>query len=137
MSIGKDVTCGMREKVLKELAAIGFAKVTDFMAVEGGELVIRDTRKMPRRFRAAVASIEKTTGGMKLKFYDKLKALELMGKVLGLFDGTGGEQVEENNLIDAILSATGKEVCLRDLPEIQQAAVDRHELVEQTGSEAV
>ena len=92
---------------------------------------------MPRRFRAAVASIEKTTGGMKLKFCDKLKALELMGKVLGLFDGTGGEQVEENNLIDAILSATGKEVYLRDLPEIQQAAVDRHELVEQTGSEAI
>ena len=37
MPIGKDVTCGMREKVLKELAAIGFAKVTDFMAVEGGD----------------------------------------------------------------------------------------------------
>lgn len=125
----------MRQQVLEELAAIGFAKATDFMAVENGELIVRDTRKMPKKLRAAVASIEKAPGGVKLKLYDKLKALELMGKFLGLFDGTGGELVEENNLIELLLSATGEEVDTCDLPEIQQAAADRHELVEPAGAE--
>ena len=133
--IGKEAAKGMRKKVLEELAAIGFAKATDFMTIENGELTVRDTKKMPKKLRAAVASIEKTSGGVKLKLYDKLKALELMGKFLGLFDGEGGEHLEENNLIDAILLATKEEVSLRGLPEIQQAAADRHELVEQAGAE--
>ena len=135
--IEKDVTQKMRRKVLKELEAIGFARVTDFMTVEGGELVIRDSGDIPKAYGAAVASMEKSTGGVKLKFYDKLKALELMGKLLGLFDGAGAEAAEDNNLIDAILSATGEEVSLHGLPEIQPAAADCHELVEPTGAEGL
>ena len=135
--IGKEVTKGMRERVLEELAAIGFAKATDLLVVENGELTVRDTKKIPKKLRAAVASIEKAPGGVKLKLYDKLKALELLGKFLGLFDGSGGEQVEENNLIEQILSATGEEVDTCDLPEVQQAAAHRHELVEPAGAEGV
>ena len=134
MPIGKKIARDLRDQVLEELAAIGFAKATDFVAVENGELVVKDTGQLPKKLRSAVASIEKAPGGVKLKLYDKLKALELMGKVLGLFDGSGGAQAEENNLIELLLGATGEEVDLSDLPEIQQTAADRHELVEPAGA---
>lgn len=118
-----------KEEILEELAAIGFARVTDYLTVAEGELSLKDWKKLGKREKAAIASVEKTSSGLKVKFYDKMKALELLGKVFGLFEGGIGMQ-EENNLLEAILAATKEEVLTYDLPEIQQAAADRHELVE-------
>ena len=127
-----------RKRVVEELAAIGFARATDFLCLEDGKLTLRDTEKLKKADRAAIAAVEKTSSGIRLKLYDKMKALELLGKYYGLFDGKNeGPDAEQNNLLSAILAATGEDVTLGDLPEIQQAAIDRHELVEQTGSEAV
>ena len=53
----------------------------------------------------AIASVEKGSGGLKVKFYDKLKALELLGKAVGLFEG-GAQAPEDNGLLEAILTAT-------------------------------
>ena len=119
------------ERILQELCAIAFARVTDYLQVENGALGIHDSSRLTGAQAAAIASMEKTTGGVKVKFYDKLKALELLGKAMGLFDGLAAEQ-ESNNLLEAILMATEKEVDTGDLPEVQQAADAGHELVEQT-----
>jgi len=73
-----------------------------------------------------------------VKFYDKLKALELLGKYMGLFEGKlSREEKEENNLLEAILKATREEVDIHDIPELQQAAAVGHDLVEQAGHETV
>ena len=117
------------QRVLEELSSIAFAQATDYLQVEDGVLTIRNSEDLSKRHRAAIASMEKTTTGEKVKFYDKLKALELLGKAMGLFDGGAAEQ-EENNLLEAILLATEKEVDTGDLPEVQQAAAAGHELVE-------
>jgi phage terminase small subunit len=122
------------KRVVEELAAIGFARATDFLWVSDGELTIRDTDTLSKSDRAAIASMERSTSGIKLKFYDKMKALELLGKYMGLFDGSGGEPEKKNNLLEAILAATGEEVDIHDIPELQQAADACHDLVEQTGS---
>ena len=119
------------QRVLEELSSIAFAQATDYLQVEDGVLTIRNSEDLSKRHRAAIASMEKTTTGVKVKFYDKLKALELLGKAMGLFDGGAAEQ-EENNLLEAILLATGKEVDTADLPEVQQAAAAGHDLVEPT-----
>ena len=42
----------------------------------------------------------------------------------------GENETVRNNLLEAILAATQEEVELDDIPEIQQAADDRHDLVE-------
>ncbi|MBR2937741.1 MAG: terminase small subunit [Oscillospiraceae bacterium] len=67
------------ERVLQELAAIAFARVPDYMDSDGTlKLGLKPLQG------AAIASIEKGSAGVKVKFYDKMKALELLGKHFGL-----------------------------------------------------
>ena len=121
--------------ILEELRAIAMARATDFMAVREGTLEIRSTDELTSEQAAAIASIERSTGGLKLKFYDKLKALELLGKYLGLFEARQSWlDGQENDLLQAIIESTAKEVDTGDLPELQQAAAAGDDLVEQTCS---
>ena len=122
------------KKVVEELAAIGFARATNFLRVSEGELTVCDTDTLSKADRAAIASIERSSNGIKLKFYDKMKALELLGKYMGMFEGKDDGEENHNNLLEAILAATQEEVGMDDIPEIQQAADDRHDLEEQAGS---
>ena len=121
--------------VVDELAAIGFARATNFLCVSDGELTIRSTDSLSRQDQAAIASIEKTSSGIRLRFYDKMKALELLGKYMGMFDGNSAAEDKHNNLLEAILAATQEGVETDDIPEIQQAADTGYDLVESTGSE--
>ena len=118
------------QRVLEELWAIAGARATDYIAVEDGGLQIRNTDQLTPSQAAAIAAVEKSTTGLKVKFYDKLRALELLGKYLGLFDAGAGRETGENNLLEAIVAATEKEVPTHDLPELQQAAAAGHDLVE-------
>lgn len=85
------------EKVLMELARIGFANVQDF--VNGGNSIL-ELKHMEREKVAAVSSITSTvretvgkrgspgevTTVTKITFHDKVKALEDLGKHLGVFE---------------------------------------------------
>ena len=122
------------KQVVEELAAIGFARATNFLCVSDGELTIRSTDTLSKADQAAIASIERSSTGIRIKFYDKMKALELLGKYMGMFEGKPDEEAAENNLLEAILMATREEVETDDIPEIQQAADDRYDLVESSGT---
>ena len=123
------------DRVAEELAAIGFARATDCLSVEDNALVLKSSGELTPEVGAAISSIERSSSGVKVKFYDKLKALELLGRYMGMFDGLQdrGEQ-EKNNLLEAILAATGKEVAVDDIPELQQATDPDDDMVEPTGS---
>lgn len=75
-----------QDRVLRELANIGFAKATDYAEIEGPMVTIKPTAEMSPEQVSAIAGIEQGNFGIKLKLYDKLKALELLGKHLGLFE---------------------------------------------------
>ena len=47
---------------------------------------------------AAVASIKAGTKGIEVKLYDKLRALELLGKIYGVFGGDISEEEAVENL---------------------------------------
>ena len=118
-------------RLLGELRAIAMARATDYLTVRDGALEIRSTQELTPEQCAAIASVERSTGGLKVKFYDKLKALELLGKYMGLFENRAAWQTEqENNLLEVLLQGTAQEVDTHDIPEIQQTAAAGDDMVE-------
>lgn len=55
----------------------------------------------------------------KYKIANKLGALDSLGKHLGMFDGKGGPEPKDNNLLDAVKQSAGEDMDTDDLPEIQ------------------
>ena len=79
--------------VMRELAAIafsdaaGFAKINKKMDAEGREIVTLDftpTDDLDDAHRRAMQGVKVGQGGIEVKSYDKLKALELLGRALGM-----------------------------------------------------
>ena len=74
-----------QDRVLNELAALGFYDVADFAAVEGGHVVLKETAIIPKEKRIAIVAIKEGQSGIEVKLADKLRALEMIGKHLGMF----------------------------------------------------
>ncbi len=121
-----------QDRVLQELAAIAFARGTDYASVSAGGVVhIKPTDELNDTQKAAVLSIKETQNGVEIKLADKVRALELLGKHQGLFDGSGREdKAPINNLLEQIQrSARALEEDADAIREIQSETVDQSELV--------
>ena len=81
--------------------------------------------------RAAIASIEKGPGGLKVKFYDKLKALELLVKYQDQLTAGTVTDPRDQPLLRAIRESTGKVVDRSDIEELQQAPAAGDDLVDE------
>ena len=123
------------EKILQQLYAIATCNVADALQVKDGTLQVRDTCQLSHSQQQAIAAMEKTSGGIKIKFHDKLKALELLGKHMGLFESAVTLQSHDTGVVEALLNRTKGVLDIHDIPELQQTAADRHDLVEQTSPE--
>lgn len=97
-----------QDSVLKELAAIGFSNAADFVKVSGGTVKITDTDLIEKEKLPALAGVKETQNGIEIKLHDKVKALELIGKHLGMFDGSGGARPDARE--DDALSRSLKEL---------------------------
>lgn len=75
-----------QDRVLRELAAIAFADVTDIVSYNGGHVVIKPTEELPRETRKIISGIKEGQFGTEVKTYDRIRALELLGKHLGMFE---------------------------------------------------
>ena len=77
------------------------------------------------------ASIKEGQYGTEVKLHDKVKALELLGKHLGVFDsGNGPGNEQENNIFEVIDQSTREEIDTDEIPEIEPPAKSGHDLVE-------
>jgi phage terminase small subunit len=117
------------EKIIQELANIAFSNATDIASIieKQGERKVRDedgeiigtekykyyvvepkpTADLAEDKKAAIAELKETRYGIGIKQHDKLKALELLGKHLKLFDGE--EDSKTINLIHSIPRPTDTE----------------------------
>lgn len=107
-----------QDRVLAELAAVAFANGTDFAQIRyDGHVIFTPTEQLDEDKKRAVASIKEGQAGTEVKTYDKIRALELLGKHLGMFSDTAGAQTrEKNNLLEAIKNT---EVNVDEVPEAE------------------
>lgn len=94
-----------QDRVLQELAAIGFSKTTDFVRInENGRVILTPTDNLTEEQQRTVASIKEGKHGVELRLYDKLGALHLLGQHLGMFTGKGDQQNEtpDDGFVDAL-----------------------------------
>ena len=75
-----------QDNVLKELADIAFANITDFVRIEGQEVIVKSTDEIPKNLLPAIESIKYGKYGIEVKFHDKVRSLELLGRHLGMFN---------------------------------------------------
>lgn len=94
------------ESIIGELAVIAFADMGDIIELRDGVVCVKEIDDIPEGARHAAAYIKSGTKGDDIKLYDKMKALELLGKYLGLFGGKGGGNAfEELDRVIAELDA--------------------------------
>lgn len=91
--------------VLTELMKIAMANGSDFATLgKRNRVTFVPTDELPPEKRAAVAAIKKGKNGIEVKTYDKLRALELIGKHLGMFKEN--RQETDQTAIQSFLDAT-------------------------------
>ena len=121
-----------QETVLQELAAIAFANGTDFVTVTGaGLLDVKPTSQVSREKLPAIAGIKYSQTGIEIKLHDKVRALELLGKHLGVFATGGGAAAQEgNNIFEVIDQSTREEIDTNGISEIEPPAEPGDDVVE-------
>ena len=79
-----------QDMVVKELAAIAFARATDYVEIRSngvcGTVVIKPTTDLSDQQIRAIAGIKEGANGIEIKLNDKEKALELLGRHLGMWN---------------------------------------------------
>lgn len=79
-----------QDMVVRELAAIAFARATDYVEIRsngvGGVVVIKPTADLTDQQISAIAGIKEGANGIEIKLNDKEKALELLGRHLGMWN---------------------------------------------------
>lgn len=99
-----------QDRVIEELAAIAFARATDFAQIVNGNVVLTDTSNLSEDQIKAIAGIKEGKFGIELKLNDKEKALELLGRHLGMFKDkleVSGLDEEKNKLDDILQQMRG------------------------------
>ena len=94
-----------QDRVLEELA-----RATDFAEVKDGFVIIKDTAGLSEQQIKAIAGIKEGKFGIELKLNDKEKALELLGRHLGMFKDrveVSGLEEEKKKLGDILEQLRG------------------------------
>lgn len=119
-----------QDRVINELANVAFTNATDFAQIvekeyeeniydEEGKCIgtkpkkykyleLTNTKDLTEQQKSAIAGIKQTANGIEIKTNDKVKALELLGRHLGIFndklDVNIKEKEEKKNAISDILN---------------------------------
>ncbi|MEA4816192.1 MAG: terminase small subunit [Lachnospiraceae bacterium] len=76
--------------IMDELSTIAFSDISDYLVVEDGEIRPIPTNLIEPKKMLAVENIKQGTRNIEIKLYDKLKALDMLGKLI-----VGGQKSED------------------------------------------
>lgn len=74
-----------QDRVLKELSNMIDLDVTEIVSIDSDTVIVKDTSCLTAEQKKCIKSIKQTRDGIEIQFYDKMKALELLGRHLGMF----------------------------------------------------
>lgn len=92
------------ERIVQELARIGFSNITDAIQIKRGKVKVSDTSKLSPEATAAIAGIKQTKDGVEVRFHDKQAALVTLGRHVGMFK----ENINLNvtvSLVDLVMAS--------------------------------
>ncbi len=77
------------DRVLEELARVAYANCGDYSTWGPDGVELKNSQELTEEQTAAVAEVSQTTtrygGTVRIKYHDKIRALELLSKHLGMF----------------------------------------------------
>lgn len=74
------------DQVVRELARVAFGNTKQIVSWGADGIILRESSELTEDEAAAVASVEETKTGLKVKQHDKVRALEALGRHLGIFE---------------------------------------------------
>lgn len=73
-------------RIISELCGIAFTRVTDVVSISpGGVASVNPIDELTDSQQRAIESISQTQFGVKIKMHDKVRAIELLGRHLGMW----------------------------------------------------
>jgi phage terminase small subunit len=75
-----------QDMVVRELALIGFADLTDFVEWDSGSVKLKPSTDLDETKRRAIIEVSQTQHGIKIKLADKKGSLDSLGRHLGIFE---------------------------------------------------
>lgn len=78
-----------QDRVLSELARIGFADLRKAVDWSGGTVTLKDSTAIDDDTALALSEVSQGPNGIKIKLHDKIAALDKLARHLGMFKGEG------------------------------------------------
>lgn len=99
-----------QDRVIEELAAIALARMDNYAEIKNNRVLIKDSAEFTEMQARAIGGIKQGKFGIEVKLNDKLKALELLGRHLGMFKDkleVSGLEEEKKKLGDILEQLRG------------------------------
>lgn len=95
-----------QDRIVEELAALSFSKITDYLEIENGEVIFKDTSELTEDQKRAILSVKQTQYGIEIKLNNKTKPLELLGRHLGMWNDkespNGNAESQISDFLEAV-----------------------------------
>lgn len=75
-----------QDRVLKEIANLAFTDRTGIVNLNNNRLIIKNFDELTPEQKACISGVKETKYGIEVTFYNKEKALEMLGRHLGMFN---------------------------------------------------
>jgi phage terminase small subunit len=97
-----------QDRVVQELAILGFADLTDYVEWDKASVVLKDSKTLDAAKRRAVIEVSQTATGIKIKLADKKGALDSLGRHTNAFDADNRSKTDAlATLLHAIAGSGG------------------------------